>query len=124
MQNIPVPNAEKHNPYGKLIQIQNLAIAIQSRNVISKDKVDKLIRKTCKQRPSDLDQIRQQEIGLRTQTQLLELGRYLSPGSFEHYIADMWCHEQRKAGSLFDAATQYAIIAALLSRSTAATRAD
>ena len=35
----PVPNAERQNPYAKLMQIQNVAIAIQKRNVVSKDEV-------------------------------------------------------------------------------------
>ena len=77
------------------------------------DDVDKLIRKTTKQRPRDLDEIRQQEIGLRTQTQLLELARYQQPGSLEHYVGDMRAREQLKTGSKFNDATQYSIIAAM-----------
>ena len=40
VQKFLVPNAEKQNPYAKLMQIQNVAIAIHTRNVISKDEVD------------------------------------------------------------------------------------
>ncbi len=60
LENFPVPNREKQNPYAKLMQIQNLVIAIQSRNVISKDDIEKLIKRTCsggKQRPGDLHQL-------------------------------------------------------------------
>ena len=64
LEHFPCPNSEKHNQYAKLIRIQNLAVAIQGRIVISEDEIEKLVRKTTKQRPSDLDEIQQQEIGL------------------------------------------------------------
>ena len=73
LENFQCPNSEKLSHYAKLFRIQNLMICIQTRTVQSEDEVDKLVRKTTKQRPRDLDEVRQQEIGLRTQTQLLEL---------------------------------------------------
>jgi E3 ubiquitin-protein ligase DOA10 len=102
MEHFPCPKSERSNPFGKLIRIQKLVVTIQQRIVISEDDVDKLIRKTTKQRPSDLDDIRRQEIGLRIQTQLLELARYLQPGSLDHYVGDMWAREQLKTGSNFN----------------------
>ncbi len=106
-ENFRVPNREKENPYWELMQIQNMAIAIQSRNVILKDDVEKLIK---------INQLWQQEMGLRTraQTQLLECGRYLQQGSLEHYVGDIWRRELIKTGALYNAPTQFAIITALL----------
>ena len=73
MEHYPCPNTERNNPFAKLIRIQKLIAGTQTRIVTSEDGIDKLLRKTTKQRPSDLDEIRQQDIGLRVQTQLLEL---------------------------------------------------
>jgi hypothetical protein len=113
LEHFPCPNSEKHHQYAKLIRIQNLVVSVQARIVISEDEIQKLVRKTTKQRPSDLDEIRQQEIGLRTQTQLLELARYQPAGSLEHYVGDMWAREQLKTRSKFNDATQYSIISSV-----------
>ena len=88
--NFPVTNGEKENPYKNMMQIQNMIIAIQTRNVISNDEVDKLVRRTCKQRPGDLNQLLQQEIGLRAQTHLLGRGRHLSQGVLEHHVGNIF----------------------------------
>jgi hypothetical protein len=71
VEHFSIPNTDKQNQYAKLMRIQSLAVAIQTRIVILEDRLNKLVRRTCKQRPSDLDEIRRQEIGLRTQTPLL-----------------------------------------------------
>ena len=113
MENYPCPSTERNNPFAKLIRMQKLIVGLQTRTVSSEDEIDKLARKTTKQRPSDLDEVRQQELGLRVQTQLLEQARYQKPGSLEHYVADMWLREQLKSGSRFGDATQYAMIGAL-----------
>ncbi len=113
LEHFPCPNSERNNPFGKLLCIQKLIATTQARIVISEDDIDKLIRKTTKQRLCDLDEIRQQEIGLRVQTQLLELARYQRPDSLEHYVGDMWVREQLMSGSKFNDATQYSIIASL-----------
>ena len=72
LEHFPCPNSERNNPFAKLIRMQKLVLTVQTRIVISEDNIDKLVRKTTKQRPSYLDEIRQQEIGLRTQSQLLK----------------------------------------------------
>jgi hypothetical protein len=55
--------------------------------VLSVDIVENLWKRTCKERPQNLNQLRAMEVAFATQAKLYELGKYEAPGSRDDEIA-------------------------------------
>jgi hypothetical protein len=73
VENFPVPHEESENPLKKMMQMQQLMVAIQTRIVLSVEVVEKLWRKTCRERPQTLNHIRAMEVALATRPSYLRL---------------------------------------------------
>jgi hypothetical protein len=107
VENFPAPHEEADNPFKKMMQMQYVIVAIQTRIVLSVDVVENLWKRTCKERPQNLNQLRTMEVALATQAKLYELGKYEAPGSRDDEIATKLCKCQVSIeGSRFDGATQ------------------
>jgi hypothetical protein len=95
--------------------MQEILIAIQIRCVTANDAMGALIDENIKQRPSNLCEVRNQEIMIRTQIQIYELGKFESPGSREDEFAVKYCRAQAKMeGTRFTGATQIAVTGSLI----------
>jgi hypothetical protein len=115
MDKFPIESSEKHNPVNQMRPMQEILIVIQIRCVTANDAMGALIDENIKQRPSNLCEVRNQEIMIRTQIHIYELGKFEYPGSLEDEFAVKYCRAQAKMeGTRFTGATQIAVTGSLI----------
>ena len=79
MDNFPVAHEESENTLKKLMEMQLLLVAIQTRIVLSQEEIEKLALEELMKRPNNLTALRRLELTMTVLTQLIEHSKFEAP---------------------------------------------